>query len=339
MNIIVTGAAGFIGSTLVDSLLLDESAHVTGVDSLTDYYDPAIKKANLHAIASDRFNFVEQDINETYLKTLLDDAEVVFHLAGQPGVRGSWGNSFEEYGRRNILATQRLLEACREAPKLRRFVYASSSSVYGNADRYPTRESDVPAPMSPYGVSKLAGEHLVSLYAKNFAVPTVALRFFTVYGPRQRPDMAFHRFITDAISGVPLEVYGDGNQIREFTHVDDIVRALILASFKDTAPGSVMNVSGGTSISVNEVISVLERLLGKSLRVERSEHLAGDVFRTGGSTQLVTDVLGWEPKVSIELGLRSEIDWMQKSNKAPASSPIAMASTAISEELLTPSLD
>lgn len=309
-NILVTGAAGFIGSTLVESLLVDKSNIVTGVDSFTDYYDPALKRANIASITSSRFNLISQDIAELDLRNLLEDVEVVYHLAGQPGVRRSWGTEFSEYVRCNIESTQLLLEASRSAPKMSRFVYASSSSVYGDAESYPTRESDRPAPLSPYGVSKLAAEHLVSLYAKNFELPGTSLRFFTVYGPRQRPDMAFRRFIVDALNGVPINVYGDGSQVREFTHVDDIVRALTRAAERPILPGTVMNISGGDSISVNEVIAVLQDVLGSPIAVKKTQPVAGDVFRTGGSTETAREVLGWTPEISIETGLKSEVDWV-----------------------------
>jgi len=310
-NILVTGAAGFIGSTLVDRLLQTESNHVIGLDSFTDYYDPALKRANLAAISLDRFELVEEDILEANLSELIQRVDVIYHLAGQPGVRKSWGTEFGTYVDQNIVATQLLLEASRIRHNPPRFIYASSSSVYGDAECYPTNELDRPEPLSPYGVSKLAAEHLVSLYARNFGLPAVSLRFFTVYGPRQRPDMAFRRFIVDAINHIPITVYGDGTQIREFTHVGDIVRGLEMAGNTPVDPGAVINLSGGSSISVNEVLAVLEILLDQPIPVNMVGKVAGDVFRTGGSTEVAQRILGWSPEIPLELGLESEIEWVR----------------------------
>jgi UDP-glucuronate 4-epimerase len=313
-NILVTGAAGFIGSTLVDSLLKEGSNHVIGLDCFTDYYDPALKRANLAEVDTERFTLVEDDIISADLKGLVEEVEVIYHLAGQPGVRKSWGTEFTTYVDRNIVATQMLLEASRHAKSLNRFVYASSSSVYGDAERYPSHEFDRPAPVSPYGVSKLAGEHLVSLYARNFGIPGASMRFFTVYGPRQRPDMAFRRFIVDAINQTPITVFGDGSQIREFTHVDDIVHALELAQRGVIEPGTVINLSGGSSVSVNEVIAILDGLLDNPITVNRVEKVAGDVHRTGGSTEAARVILGWFPEIAIDIGLKTEIEWIRNSH-------------------------
>lgn len=311
MKALVTGVAGFIGSTLAERLVSD-GHEVVGIDNFSDYYDRAIKESNLTSLlAVDSFTLREEDLNVSDLSALLGDVDVIYHQAGQPGVRKSWGADFAHYVDANISATQRLLEAVRHgAPGLQRFVYASSSSVYGNAERYPTQESDRPQPRSPYGVTKLAGEHLVNLYASNFDVPAISLRYFTVYGPRQRPDMAFNRFITAARRGQRLQVHGDGNQIREFTYVDDIVDANVRAGVACAQPGTVVNLSGGTSISVNEVLELLERIHGAPFCVDRGEPALGDVFRTGGSTEQAKAVLGWEPVVGIEKGLASEYQWI-----------------------------
>lgn len=307
---IVTGAAGFIGSTLVKWLLADPQWDVIGIDAFTDYYDPATKRSNLEGVHSDRFELLEADLTGMDLD-VVRGAAVVFHLAGQPGVRGSWGAQFHTYLEQNVLATQRLLEAVVGSEKLRAFVYSSSSSVYGDALRYPTRETDLPAPKSPYGVSKLAAEHLCSLYAANHGVPTRSLRFFTVYGPRQRPDMAFHRFIRAGLAGEPVTVYGDGRQVREFTYVDDIVRAVIRAAGDGVPAGSVINLSGGSSVSVLEVIAELERILERRLRVEHRAAALGDVLRTGGSTDRARDLLGWTPAVPLAIGLARQVEWMR----------------------------
>ena len=305
MTILITGVAGFVGSALAFG---DQPSgeRVVGVDSFTDYYDPGLKKANVATIPAGGFTLVDADLNTADLDGLLDGVSVVFHEAGQPGVRKSWGEDFATYVDANVLATQRLLEAAKRASGLQRLVYASSSSVYGNATSYPTSEEDLPRPHSPYGVTKLAAEHLCTLYAGNFGVPTVSLRYFTVYGPGQRPDMAFNRFIRAALADEPIEIYGTGEQVRDFTFVDDIVDANLRAAGTDVPSGSVFNVSGGTSISVNECLDVLEGIAGRPLRVERKAAVAGDVRQTGGSAERIRDALGWQPTVDIATGLREQ---------------------------------
>ncbi|GAB3029940.1 NAD-dependent epimerase/dehydratase family protein [Parafrigoribacterium mesophilum] len=310
MRAVVTGVAGFIGSTLARTLLEDTNNEVIGIDAFTDYYDVGLKQHNVQEIPSDRFTLVTGDINELPLSKVLRGSDVIFHLAGQPGVRRSWGTEFDHYTRHNINATQRLLEVAREIATLRAFVFASSSSVYGNAVRYPTSELDRPAPLSPYGVTKLAAEHLCSLYAANFAVPTVSLRYFTVYGPRQRPDMAFNKFISAALDARELRIYGDGTQIREFTHVSDIVRANLLASQAGLEPGAVINLSGGAAVSINEVIDIVAALHGSRPAVAYGKSLPGDVLRTGGDTSRARELLDWRPLISIEEGLETEYAWL-----------------------------
>jgi nucleoside-diphosphate-sugar epimerase len=311
MTALVTGVAGFIGSTLAERLVSD-GLEVVGIDNFSDYYEREVKESNLSRLQDDsRFRLVEEDLNCADLPELLDGVDVVYHQAGQPGVRRSWGTDFAHYIGSNVAATQRLLEAVRHsAPKLTRFVYASSSSVYGDAERYPTHEADRPQPRSPYGVTKLAGEHLVNLYAANFGIPTISLRYFTVYGPRQRPDMAFNRFMSLARRGEPLQVHGDGNQVREFTYVDDIVEANVRAGAACIEAGTVVNLSGGTSTTVNEVLDLLEDIHGEPLQVIRGEPALGDVMRTGGSTERAKRMLGWEPFTGIEKGLALEYEWI-----------------------------
>lgn len=274
---LVTGAAGFIGSHLVERLLAD-GATVTGVDCFTDYYDPALKRANLAAaLTHPRFRLIESDLGVADLSAL-PDAQVVFHQAAQAGVRASWGADFAAYVHHNVLATQRLLERYRGAP-LERFVYASSSSVYGEAERYPTDETLLPRPFSPYGVTKLAGEHLALLYARNFGLPVVALRYFTVYGPRQRPDMAFHRFCRAMLAGEPITVYGDGKQSRDFTFIADAIEGNVRAWRSEQATG-VYNVGGGSQVEVLEAIGILEEALGMKATVRFEPRPPGDPLRT-----------------------------------------------------------
>ena len=316
MRALVTGAAGFIGSRL--AMRLCELGHfVIGIDSFTDYYDVALKRAQADAAVQGGATFVEADLNIVDLDDLLDGVEVVFHLAGQPGVRASWGSEFAAYLQCNIAATQRLLESCRGKPNLRRLVFASSSSVYGNAERYPTRELDRPQPVSPYGVTKLAAEHLCTLYASNFCVPAVSLRYFTVYGPGQRPDMAFTRFVSAAVMNEMIHVYGSGEQIRDFTYVDDVVEANILAASVDVSPGSVFNVAGGAHSSVNDVLRILEELTGKRVSVVRRNPIAGDVQRTGGDTAAIRSALGWRPEVGLREGLSRQLTWAADALQRP----------------------
>ena len=311
MRALVTGAAGFVGSTLARRLLAD-GHDVVGVDSVNDYYDRQLKRANLGRLASTGFQFVEADLNAVDLPSLLAGTEVVFHLAGQPGVRSSWGSEFDRYVTDNVRATQRLLEAALQVDRLRRFVFASSSSVYGDAERYPTEETDRPQPLSPYGVTKLAAEHLCTLYARNHGVPTVSLRFFTVYGPRQRPDMAFTRFCRAVGDGREIEVYGSGEQVRDFTFVDDVVEANLQVGTADIGAvpaGSVFNVAGGSSTTVNEVLELLGEISGRAVRVVRGPSVLGDVLRTGGSTEAISKATGWTPRVGLREGLGEQYRW------------------------------
>ena len=287
--------------------LLVEGVTVTGVDCFTDYYDPALKRAHLAgALAHPRFRLLELDLATSDLAAL-PAVQVVFHQAAQPGVRASWGTEFAAYAHHNVLATQRLLERYRDAT-LERFVYASSSSVYGDAERYPTDESMLPRPFSPYGVTKLAGEHLTLLYGRNFGLPVVALRYFTVYGPRQRPDMAFHRFCRAMLAGDPIVVYGDGRQSRDFTFVADAVEANLLAWAK-AAPQGVYNVGGGAQVEVLEAIAILERALAVKAEVRFEPRQPGDPLRTRADATRARADLGFAPEVPIARGLEAEAEW------------------------------
>jgi len=307
---LVTGVAGFIGSHLAERLLAD-GHRVIGIDCFTDYYPRAIKEQNLAALrAHAHFTFVEEDLLRADLVSLAGrGVEWVFHLAAQAGVRASWGNSFEIYTQNNILATQRLLEAARNA-RVSRFVFASSSSIYGDAETLPTREEVTPLPISPYGVTKLACEHLARLYFRHYGVPTVALRYFTVYGPRQRPDMAFHKFIRAALENREIVVYGDGEQTRDFTFVADAVDGTVRAAQYGEA-GAVYNLGGGARVSVNAVLHELEAILGKRVMVRYAEPQAGDVRHTSADCTRAARVLGYVPRMSLREGLRAEVEWVR----------------------------
>lgn len=306
MRCFVTGVAGFIGSHLAERLI--ELGHeVVGLDRFTDYYPRPIKEANLTKLRSfNAFRLIEEDLSTAPLNPLLDGAEIVFHQAAQPGVRASWGQTFEAYTRDNILATQRLLEAVKGRASVRRLIYASSSSVYGDTADLPMRETSLPKPYSPYGVTKLAAEHLCELYRNNFGVPTVSLRYFTVYGPRQRPDMGFHKFIRATLHGHPIPVYGDGEQTRDFTFISDAVAANI-ASMEGN-PG-VYNIGGGSRVTLKQVFATLGEVIGYDPILNFVEPQAGDVRHTWADTSAAREGLGFLPKVGLREGLAAQVAW------------------------------
>jgi nucleoside-diphosphate-sugar epimerase len=305
---LITGVAGFIGSTLAESLL-GSGAEIVGIDSFTDYYARAIKERNLEVLRqSSRFHFHEGALQAAPLEPLLQGVTHVFHLAAQAGVRGSWGSQFRTYTTHNVDATQHLLEAVKGRP-LTRLVYASSSSVYGDTAAIPMREDGFVQPVSPYGVTKLAAEHLCHLYFVNHGVPTVSLRFFTVYGPRQRPDMAFHRFARAALQGTPIQLFGDGNQTRDFTYVDDIVAAMIAAGDRGHA-GGVYNIGGGSRVTVNEVLDMVGRLTGRTLDIRRQPAEKGDMRDTFADTSRAARDLGFRPAWTLDAGLWRECEWL-----------------------------
>jgi UDP-glucose 4-epimerase len=310
MKALITGVAGFVGSTLAESLLAS-GAEVIGIDCFTDYYPRAVKERNLSgAKASTAFRFIEADLRspDTNLPALLDEVTHVYHLAAQAGVRKSWGSDFRIYTANNVDATQVLLEACVGKP-VSRVVYASSSSVYGDEVDIPMRETARPQPVSPYGVTKLAAEQLGYLYYVNHGVPVVSLRYFTVYGPRQRPDMAFHRFFKAVLQGKAITLYGDGEQTRDFTYVADAVAATRAAAERGIA-GRVYNIGGGSRVSINEVLATVGRITGRRLNIVREPSQKGDMRDTYADTSLARADLAFVPSVTLEQGLEQEYRWL-----------------------------
>lgn len=308
MSYLVTGCAGFIGSHLCERLV-ERDDSVVGIDCFTDYYAKEQKQANLASLRNaDRFTFIEDNLNSVDYSRLLEDVDCVFHTAGQPGVRGSWGHQFDLYLTNNIHATQHLLEAIRTSGRPIRMVYSSSSSIYGNTQDLPTRETAVPQPYSPYGATKLAAEHLCMLYQANYGIPAIALRYFTVYGPRQRPDMAFHLFLKSILQEKPIRILGDGKQTRDFTFVQDIVTANLAAADSSLEQG-IFNLGGGSRVSVNDVLDMLRTITGTEFAVDYKERTRGDVRDTSADTTRAQEQLGYSPTVSLEEGLRAQLDW------------------------------
>ncbi|MBD2082023.1 NAD-dependent epimerase/dehydratase family protein [Leptolyngbya sp. FACHB-17] len=308
---VVTGAAGFIGSHLVEALL-DRGDRVIGVDQFNDYYDSALKWKNLaRSLAHPNFELIEADIQKLDWKALLTDVEVVYHQAAQAGVRSSWGAGFRTYTEQNINATQVLLEAAKSAKRLRRLIYASSSSIYGNAETLPTAETISPQPVSPYGITKLAAEQLCGLYYQNFGVPTCALRYFTVYGQRQRPDMGFHKFLKAALQDEAIVIYGDGQQTRDFTFVSDVIAANLAAAEVSEAVGEVFNIGGGSRVVLTDVIATMEAIIGRSIRQEKIETAIGDARHTSADVSKAKQILNYQPKVALKEGLTYEWEWIR----------------------------
>ena len=310
MRVLVTGAAGFIGSHLAQRLLAD-GHEVLGLDSLIPTYDPRQRLASLAVLdRMEGFTLRIDDLRTVNLSELLDGVDIVYHLAAIPGVRASW-SQFAAYLEHNLLALQRLLDGVRES-KVRRVVWASSSSVYGETDRYPTREDDATHPHSPYGATKLAGEHLVGAYVRNHVLDVVGLRYFSVYGPRQRPDMGVHRLLEAALGYGSFELYGDGSQVRDMTFVSDVVAATIAASEASVPPGANLNIAGGCTVSLSELIEQIESLVGGSIPMQFSTVQVGDVRKTGGDTTRARELLAWEPQVDLKSGLSQQLEWHRR---------------------------
>jgi nucleoside-diphosphate-sugar epimerase len=310
-KIIVTGVAGFIGSHLTETLL-QQGEEVIGIDEFNDYYDPTLKRKNVAQLdRSPNFKLIEGDIQFLDWHKLLKDVDVVYHQAAQAGVRASWGNGFRGYTERNINATQVLLEAAKDAKDLKRLVFASSSSIYGDAETLPTHEGICPQPVSPYGITKLAGEFLCELYHKNFGVPSVSLRYFTVYGPRQRPDMAFNKFFKSILQDEAIPIYGDGQQTREFTFVSDIIAANLAAAIAPAAVGEIFNIGGGSRVVLAEVLDTIEQIVDKPIKRKYIEKAMGDARHTAADISKAQKLLGYQPQVSLREGLIQEWEWIK----------------------------
>ena len=308
---IVTGVAGFIGSHLAEALLR-QGDRVIGVDHFNDYYDPALKRKNIAELEQNaKFELVKGDIQSLNWVGLLETAEVIYHQAAQAGVRASWGTGFRAYTDRNVNATQVLLEAAMAAPRLQRFVFASTSSVYGNAETLPTYETTCPQPVSPYGITKLAAEQLCWLYHQNFGVPVTALRYFTVYGPRQRPDMAFHKFFKAVIDDRAIPVFGDGQQTRDFTFVSDAIAANLAAATIPEAIGEVFNIGGGSRVVLANVIDTMEQIVGQPIKRQHIDRAIGDARHTAADVSKAQKLLGYQPQVSLAAGLSQEWQWIR----------------------------
>ncbi len=310
MRVLVTGAAGFIGSHLCERLLC-AGYDVVGIDSFLDYYPRRIKENNISGfLRNPRFRFIEGDLLRLDLRGILSGIEAVFHQAAIPGVRYSWGEHFTQYLDNNILATQVLLESCRDI-NLKRFIYASSSSVYGNAADLPVGEGSPTLPISPYGVSKLAGENLALLYYKNYGVPAVSLRYFTIYGPRQRPDMGFHKFLLGTHLGREITIYGDGEQTRDFTYIADAVQANLLA-LEGGREGEVYNIGGGHRMGLKSAIKLIEDAVGRNANLVYQEAQKGDARDTFADISRAREELGYNPEVDIKEGLRRHYEWLKE---------------------------
>lgn len=313
MKIFITGVAGFIGSSLAERFI-KLGYKVKGVDCFHPYYKREYKEENLKALISHKnFEFIEAKLQALSLKDILKDVDYIFHHSAFPGVRGNWDKLFKQYIEENILVTQKLLEETKELKNIKKIIYASSSSVYGTSNILPLKETDELKPLSPYGISKLAAEKLCWVYFKNFNLPIISLRYFTVYGPRQRPDMAFYKFIKAIINEEEVMVYGDGNQTRDFTYIEDVIETNILAMGK-AFPGEVFNIGGGTKISINKAINLLEKIINKKAKIKYLPKEKGEAKDTLADINKAAKFLGYCPKTKLEKGLEKEYKWIKNKN-------------------------
>ncbi len=309
MKILVTGAAGFIGSHLCEKLLNDPKNRIIGVDTFIGPTPINLKEMNLQSLKNHpRFQFIELNLLTADLDNLLSEVDTIYHLAGMPGVRSSWGIDFDPYVSNNILVTQRLLEAVKNK-NLTKFIYASTSSVYGEKNGK-VSENSIPTPLSPYGITKLTGEYLCHVYYKSYNVPIVVVRFFTVYGPRQRPDMAFHRFIVQILKEEPITIFGDGTQSRDFTFISDCVDATSSVLHEDVI-GRTINIGGKERASINDIITMLEEITGNKAKVNYTQKVSGEPKHTWADITLAQTLLHYDPKISLKEGLTREMNYIR----------------------------
>ena len=307
---IITGVAGFIGSSLAEKLLKD-NFKVVGIDSFTNYYSLHIKEKNIeNCLKNTNFSLIRQDLDSSDLSTIFENAEYIFHLSAQPGVRASWGKEFAMYVKNNISVTQKILESLKNNTTLKKFIFASSSSVYGNQSNIMNEDMSLTKPVSPYGVTKLAAENLVNLYFKNYEIPTISLRYFTVYGPRQRPDMAFSRFFRSIIKDKKLTIFGNGEQTRDFTYVDDVIEATINASTSDSV-GEVLNVGGGSIFSLTEIIEFMKEITEKELEINFEKEQKGDVKYTNADISKAKKLINYKPSRDIKYGFTQQYEYVK----------------------------
>ena len=307
---LITGVAGFIGSSLAEKLLKD-NFKVVGIDSFTNYYSPRIKEKNIeNCLKHPNFSLIRQDLDTLDLSTAVEKVEYFFHLSAQPGVRASWGKEFSTYVKNNISVTQKILESLKNNSDLKKFVFASSSSVYGAQSNIMNEESSLTRPVSPYGVTKLAAENLANLYFKNYGVPTISLRYFTVYGPKQRPDMALTRFFYSIIKEKKLTIFGNGEQTRDFTYIDDIVNATINTATSDHV-GEILNIGGGSVFSLMHIIEFMKEITEKELEIDFKKEQKGDVKHTSADISKSERLINYKSNTDIKYGLAQQYEYIK----------------------------
>ena len=307
---LITGVAGFIGSSLAEKLLKD-NFKVIGIDSFTNNYSTRIKEKNIeNCLKSENFSLIREDLDTLDLSPYVEESKYFFHISAQPGVRASWGNEFMTYVKNNISVTQKILESLKNNTTLKKFIFASSSSVYGNQSGIMDENTSSTRPISPYGVTKLAGENLVNLYFKNYGIPTISLRYFTVYGPKQRPDMAFTRFFYSIIKEQKFTIFGNGEQTRDFTYVDDVINATINAATSDHV-GEILNIGGGSIFSLTQITEFMKEITKKELQIDFKEEQKGDVKHTNADISKSKRLINYKSNTDIKYGLTQQYEYIK----------------------------